>query len=83
MADALHPEVVLLDLGMATMNGYEVCRQIRAQAWGRDIVLVAQTGWGQDDDRARTRAAGFDIHLTKPLEASVLAEVIRQRATSA
>jgi CheY-like chemotaxis protein len=58
------PEVVLLDLGMPTLNGYETAQRMRQQDWGRDAALVALTGWGQPADRDRTMAAGFDAHLT-------------------
>jgi CheY-like chemotaxis protein len=65
---ACRPELVLLDLGMPEMDGFEVARRMRATPEGRDAVLVALTGWGQEQDRARTRAAGFDHHLVKPAE---------------
>jgi CheY-like chemotaxis protein/two-component sensor histidine kinase len=64
----LQPDVVLLDIGLPGLNGYEVCRRIRAERWGRDITLIAVTGWGQDEDRRRSREAGFDTHLVKPVE---------------
>ena len=66
-AEAFGPQVVFLDLGMPKMNGYEACRRIRVQPWGRDMVLIALTGWGTDDDRRQTQQAGFDHHLTKPV----------------
>jgi PAS domain S-box-containing protein len=62
------PDVVLLDIGLPRMNGYEVARRLRAQPWGRQLVLIAITGWGQEEDRARAREAGFDHHLTKPVD---------------
>ena len=65
-AASFKPDVVLLDLGMPRMNGYEAARRIRAQPWGKGMVLVAHTGWGQEDARRRTHEAGFDYHLTKP-----------------
>ncbi len=68
MADSFRPDVVLLDIGLPKLNGYEVCRRIRAQPWGRDVVLIAVTGWGQDDDRRRSDEAGFDLHLVKPVD---------------
>jgi len=67
-AEAFRAEVVLLDIGLPPLDGYHVARQIRQAAWGRDIVLVAVTGWGQENDRRRTREAGFDAHLVKPVE---------------
>ena len=66
-ADALRPDAVLLDLGLPGLNGYEVCRRLRAAAWAREIPIVAITGWGQADDRQRSREAGFDGHLVKPV----------------
>jgi CheY-like chemotaxis protein len=78
LAEALRPDVVLLDLGMPRLNGYEVCRRIRAEPWGAAMVLVAQTGWGRDDDRRRSREAGFDHHLTKPVDPAALQALFRR-----
>jgi CheY-like chemotaxis protein len=75
-AERLHPDVVLLDIGLPRMNGYEACRRIREQPWGRDLVLVALTGWGQEEDRNRSREAGFDAHLVKPVDHDVLLELL-------
>ena len=61
------PHVIFLDIGMPTLNGYEVARQIRLQAWGKDMVLIALTGWGQDEDKRLASEAGFNYHLTKPV----------------
>ena len=72
IAEAYRPDVVLMDLGMPRMNGYEAARRIREQPWGEGIMLVALTGWGQDEHRDRTRAAGFDHHLVKPAEPAAL-----------
>lgn len=66
------PDLVLLDIGMPKMNGYETAQHIRQQPWGRNMMLVALTGWGQDDDKRRTKEAGFDDHLVKPAEISEL-----------
>jgi len=66
-ADALRPDAVLLDLGLPGLNGYEVCRRLRTSAWAREIPIVAITGWGQADDRQRSKEAGFDGHLVKPV----------------
>jgi CheY-like chemotaxis protein len=70
------PEVVLLDLGMPGMDGFETARRIRGLPEGRTLTLVALTGWGQDEDRRRTSAAGFNLHVVKPVEPSVLQELI-------
>jgi PAS domain S-box-containing protein len=67
-AAAFHPDVILLDIGLPKMDGYDVARHIREQAGGADVILVALTGWGQEEDRHRSRAAGFDHHLTKPVD---------------
>ena len=61
------PDVVLLDIGLPLLDGYEVCRRIRQQPWGTGMLLVALTGWGQEEDRHKTREAGFDGHLVKPV----------------
>jgi signal transduction histidine kinase len=70
------PEVALLDIGMPLLDGYEVARRIRAQAWGKRITLVALTGWGQDSDRRRSQEAGFDSHLVKPLDLDKLSQLL-------
>ena len=75
-AERFQPDAILLDLGMPRMNGYEVCEAIRARPWGRSILIVAQTGWGQAQDRARTREAGFDAHLTKPVDPTVIQDML-------
>jgi signal transduction histidine kinase len=75
-AERCRPDVALLDIGMPRANGYEVARHIRRQPWGRDMVLVALTGWGQESDRRRSREAGFDSHLTKPVDPDVLDELL-------
>ncbi len=62
---------------MPVLDGYEVARRIRAQPWGRSVTLVALTGWGQDSDRRRSRDAGFDSHLVKPLDMDKLAELLQ------
>ncbi|MDQ3273386.1 MAG: ATP-binding protein, partial [Pseudomonadota bacterium] len=70
------PQVVLLDIGMPKLNGYEACVQIRAQAGGTGRTIVACTGWGQADDRRRSHEAGFDQHLVKPVDPTVLFELL-------
>ena len=76
MAEILEPAVVLLDLGLPHLNGHEVARRLRALPWGRNAVLIALTGWGQEDDVQRSRQAGFDEHLTKPVDPEVLLQHI-------
>ncbi len=71
-AEAFQPDVILLDIGMPNMNGYDACRAIRGREWGREVLLVALTGWGQEEDREKSRIAGFDHHLVKPVDPEVL-----------
>jgi signal transduction histidine kinase len=71
-AERHRPHIALLDIGMPFADGYEVARRIRGQPWGRDMVLIALTGWGQESDRRRSHEAGFDNHLTKPVDPDVL-----------
>jgi PAS domain S-box-containing protein len=72
LARTFRPHAVLLDIGLPDVNGYELAEQIRATRWGRDTVLVAVTGWGQEEDRQRAVAAGFDHHLVKPISAETV-----------
>ena len=76
VARSFDPEIVLLDIGLPGLNGYEVAHCLRQQPGGDRLLLVALTGWGQDDDRVRTRAAGFDEHLVKPVDPALLARVL-------
>lgn len=73
------PAVVVLDIGMPDLSGHEVARRIRGTAWGRETVLIAATGWGQDADLKKSGEAGFDVHLTKPLNLRKLKEVISEQ----
>ncbi len=75
-AAAYKPDVILLDIGMPRMNGYEACRTIREQPWGKSIMMVALTGWGQDEDRRLSREAGFDSHLVKPVDHAALMRLL-------
>lgn len=75
-AAQFRPELILLDIGMPRLNGYDACRHIRAQPWGDTVFLVAMTGWGQDEDRRRSQAAGFDLHLVKPVDPSMLEQLL-------
>jgi PAS domain S-box-containing protein len=78
-AGRLRPDVVLLDIGLPELNGYEACRRIREQPWAKDVMLVAVTGWGQDVDRQRSREAGFDAHTVKPVDHDALVRLISSR----
>ncbi len=75
-AEALRPEVVLLDIGLPKMNGYDVARHLRRQAWGAGMTLIALTGWGGEEDRRRSAEAGMDEHLTKPVGLATLEKVL-------
>jgi CheY-like chemotaxis protein len=75
-AEAFRPDIVLLDIGLPKMNGYEAARQIRQQPWGKDLLLVAVTGWGQEEDRLRAFEAGFDHHLTKPVDLEAIQDLL-------
>ena len=77
-----HPDVILLDIGMPKLSGYDVARRIR-QARGSKVLIVAITGWGQEDDRRRAREAGFDHHFTKPVDYQALLDVINAGAAPA
>ncbi|GHC84487.1 hypothetical protein GCM10007320_28950 [Pseudorhodoferax aquiterrae] len=78
LGQQLRPQAVVLDIGLPDLSGYELARRIRASDWGRQAVLVAATGWGQENDREAARAAGFDGHLVKPVDAAELLALIDQ-----
>lgn len=71
-ADAFRPQVILLDIGLPKLNGYEVAQRIRQQEWGTSMFLVAVTGWGQDEDRRRSEDVGMNLHMVKPVEPAAL-----------
>jgi CheY-like chemotaxis protein len=70
------PEVVLLDIGLPGLDGHEVCRRVREQPWGKDIVMIALTGWGQEADRRKSEEAGFNGHLVKPVDYDKLLDLL-------
>ena len=76
VATEFRPEVVLLDIGLPKLDGHEVAQRLRHEAWGRRLCLIAVTGWSDEADRARSRAAGFDHHLVKPLDTAHLAQLL-------
>jgi CheY-like chemotaxis protein/two-component sensor histidine kinase len=80
-AERYRPDVILLDIGLPKMNGYDACRYIRAQDWGQSMVLIALTGWGQDDDRSRSSEAGFDHHMVKPADYNLLMTLLTPQST--
>jgi CheY-like chemotaxis protein len=73
------PDVILLDLGMPHMDGFETAAAIRGQPWGKDVRIIALTGWGQPEDMRRTREAGFAAHLVKPLKTYDLLQLLQQK----
>src|SRR6185436_7418254 len=82
-AESFLPEVVLLDIGLPKLNGYEVAQRIRERAWGASMFLIAVTGWGQEEDRQRSSEVGLNAHMVKPVEPAALerlfAELRRER----
>jgi PAS domain S-box-containing protein len=82
VAERIRPDVVLLDIGMPRLNGYDTCHRIREQPWGRSPVMIALTGWGQEEDKRRTQDAGFDAHLIKPVDPTALMNLLDSRAKS-
>ena len=80
LAEGFRADAILLDIGMPGLNGYDVCRRIRALPWGRQVTIIALTGWGQEDDKRRSQDAGFDRHLVKPVEPATLARVLAETA---
>jgi PAS domain S-box-containing protein len=81
MAEQFRPDVVLLDIGMPKLDGYETARRIRGQAWGKEVILAALTGWGQEEDKRRTREAGFNHHFVKPIEPDILQKFLAECET--
>ncbi len=70
LAEVFRPDLIVLDIGLPKLNGYDACRRIRQRPWAKDTLIVAATGWGQDEDRRRSQEAGFDYHLVKPVDAA-------------
>ena len=77
-AATFRPDVILLDIGLPKLNGYEAARKIREQPWGKNIVMVALTGWGQDEDRQKSKEAGFNGHMVKPVELTALMKLLAE-----
>ena len=80
LASTFQPEFALLDIGMPDLDGYEVARQLRLTDSGKNVRLIALTGWGQDEDKRRAREAGFDHHLTKPVDPQRLDALLARRS---
>jgi PAS domain S-box-containing protein len=79
MAEAYRPDLIVLDIGLPKLNGYDACRRIREQPWAKDIIIVAATGWGQEEDRRRSHDVGFDHHLVKPVDAAEVVRLLKVR----
>jgi PAS domain S-box-containing protein len=77
------PEVILLDIGLPKLDGHEVCRRVRELPWGKDVVIIALTGWGQEDDRRKSEEAGFNAHLVKPVDYDRLLELLSKLTNGA
>lgn len=75
-AESFLPEVVLLDIGLPKLNGYEVAQRIRENAWGKSMFLIAVTGWGQEEDRQRSSEVGLNVHMVKPVEPAALERLL-------
>lgn len=80
VAAEFRPQLVLLDIGLPKLSGYDVARRIRAESWGENVTLAAVTGWGQETDRDRAQEAGFDRHLTKPIKLETLKDLLEKAA---
>ena len=80
VAAEFRPDVILMDIGMPRLDGYDACRRIREQPWGQDVVLIALTGWGQEEDVRKSRDAGFNHHLVKPVEPATLGKLLEAEA---
>ena len=78
MAERFRPEIILLDIGLPKLNGYDACRRIRQESWSKDMFIVALTGWGQDEDRRRSAEAGFNRHVVKPVEFENLEKILAE-----
>jgi CheY-like chemotaxis protein len=75
-AETFLPEVMLLDIGLPKLNGYEVAQRIREKTWGQSMYLIAVTGWGQDEDRQRSSEVGLNLHMVKPVEPAALEKLL-------
>ena len=77
-AESFLPEVVLLDIGLPKLNGYEVAQRIRENKWGQSMFLIAVTGWGQEEDRQRSSEVGLNVHMVKPVEPAALERLLAE-----
>jgi len=72
LAHEFQPDAMIIDIGMPGLDGHDLARRIRAEPWGKELLLIAASGWGQDEDKERSREAGFNLHLVKPVELETL-----------
>ena len=79
VAETFRPDVCLMDIGMPNLNGFEMAQRLRSEPWAKDILLIALSGWGQDQDKERSSEAGFDLHLVKPIDPTTLTAVLEAR----
>jgi PAS domain S-box-containing protein len=79
-AERFRPDAILLDIGLPKLNGYDACRRIREQSWGKDIFMVALSGWGQQEDRRKSAEAGFNGHMVKPVDYAALTKLLASRS---
>ena len=82
-AATFRPDLVLLDIGMPKFNGYDTAQRIRQEPWGKNVVLVALTGWGQEEDKRRSLEAGFNFHMVKPVDPAALEKLLSGLQVSA
>lgn len=82
VAAVFQPDVIMLDIGMPMLNGYEACHRIREQPWSEKVVLIALTGWGQDEDKRRSQKAGFNHHMVKPVDPAALRKLLSVEQTA-
>ncbi len=82
VAERFRPDALFLDIGLPRLNGFEVCRRLRALPWGADLLIVAVTGWGQDEDRQRSKEAGFDTHVVKPVDSTTIMKMLAALPTA-
>jgi CheY-like chemotaxis protein len=82
VAANFRPDLIVLDIGMPGLDGYEVCRRIRQQPWAQAVVIAALTGWTRDEDKDRSQEAGFDHYIVKPIDPKVLADLVARSGPS-
>jgi CheY-like chemotaxis protein len=82
VAEAFRPQAILMDVGMPRLNGYEATRRIREQPWGRSVIIIALTGWGQEGDKLQSSEAGCNGHLVKPVSLPELEKVLAEAEAS-